>query len=876
MINLKQYFLNNSIKANRSTFVPKSYAVALAKLHSNEKTNNIFKVFSELFKSSQPYREQFDVFLESTFHIDSKRIVSLKDNKYEDTYLSEDYPFSSSLTNGLQIVKEILGETDLANIPLANVMRIGLGEVEEVCLKKPIINCGINQGFFDYVIAREHLLNQHTMNTHEIAEFFFKVLEYKSLFAELLNGVKSANKQRCLEMICTLCLTKYGPALLLHDFDQLRELDFERLLYHAGIDIGLLINILNYYSEEPESVIPQMFNNYLLDLDSQVVDVLTRREKETLEFIGQSYGLTRERVRQIEQVKGIDPFNEFYLDNFTNGNGNLIFVFPKLSSVFSLNAFKKEFGSLNDCFRNLMTSIKYAGAAKYYKEFDAIVENENVYNIFKRNADVVFGDYFKKEELDAKVSELLESVQDYGFTKEIIINYVNFHYKKGTDYVYSRVSLIKAFRANIILLKYFDNGVRYSNLAQIEEMNRYSIDEFGEVLFNEDDIKSHNCHNIREVFERADVKLNGRGTYIHASKAAELPVELLEKILTYINARGIAVAYSDIFETFKNALIEIGITNKYALQGAMSEYIGQLFKGKRDYVAPIETKQTLRDSMQRWMETRPSIFTYEDFKKEFKGVASSVFMSTIYEVDSVVYYWGQGYIDVNKLNISQNERDQLKKLIDYLIDQYHMEYCSADELFELASIQMKNFISKCKMRYSYDLFSVVQSIFKEEYKFKRPLLGSKEAIFENAYEVIDGYLASKNIVKLSKMRKYFEAKTGVQHDGKYYVSNYKIIKAKWNEFVCVDADTIIRKETIGVTEKELIRLDVILDMLLEQKPVISIKEDLLKKHFFTQIADMKINPFILMGLVNTYLHEKYEVIMDLAMYKYGSFSVKRR
>jgi hypothetical protein len=67
---------------------------------------------------------------------------------------------------------------------------------------------------------------------------------------------------------------------------------------------------------------------------------------------------------------------------------------------------------------------------------------------------------------------------------------------------------------------------------------------------------------------------------------------------------------------------------------------------------------------------------------EFKGVANSVFMAALYQLGNFVYFWDQGYIKFDLLNITQEEQNNLKLLIDYRINQYHMEYCSADEIYE--------------------------------------------------------------------------------------------------------------------------------------------------------------------------------------------------
>ena len=878
MINLREYRINNSVKAGKKLYIPYAYLVGLVLRHTGEKASSIFKVFTDLFKSNASHRKDFDSFIENTFNIDDKkRIISLKNERYAEITLFDDYPFKRSLANGFRIIKDLLGDIDLEDVnenTYRKIMGIRLEQVKAICERERIINCGINQGIFDFVVTRECLMNQQTNNEDEIASFYYEVLVSSELLCILIDNVKTENEEKCLRAIRTLSISKYDPYFELMSLDELKQMTIEDVLYYVGSNLNSLVNILNYYSEKGDDVFPQMFSNYIANLDKELFNILSRRERETLEEIGQSYGITRERVRQIEN-KGIESFNDFYLTNFCTDLKNLIFIFPNISSVFSLESLEAKLGNYYDCFKNLMKSIVYAGEAKYYSDLDAVVESEDVYNFFVRMANEVFGKYFKCDELDNKINDLLESVSDYGFSPSVIRSYVCSSYKKkGKVYAINGFKLTKADKAEIILQNHFDDGFHFSDLEQIKKFNEYSIEEFGDVLFTDEDIDYSHYHIVQAIIERTDVRLIDRGTYIHASKAVNMPIELVDKVLAYMNEKNRAVAYSNLFETFKNELTEIGINNKYALQGALSIYFGELFSGKRDYITPVEMQKTLRDSISEWISSRQELFTYEDFVSEFKGVAMSVFMTAIYEYGGSAYYWQRGYVNVKYLNISETVKTKLKQLIDLLIGKYHMEYCSADEIFTLVDIQMHDFIVSSRIKYSYDLFSIIQILFADEYKFKRPLIGTHDAVFENTMAIIDGYLSSKSTVKFDKMRKFVDLKVGSTLDK--YVTNFDIIKSKWNEFVAVDSNTMIRKETIEITEREIIRLDVIIDMVLEQKDKVFVKEDLIERFYFVTIAKMKVNPYLLMGVVNTFLHDKYEISMESTMFKHGMFSIKKK
>lgn len=877
MINIKDYYLNNSIKLARQLFVPKRYLAAFVSLYKGKKASSIFKNIKDVFGTSAGYRESYDLFIDETFELAPlKKIVSIKKPQYQNMTLSSGYPFTDSLRNGLRIIKDILGFEDLNEISddlLFRLMDIRLPMVKEVCFKNQAINCGIDQNIFDFVIAKECLLNQTKISPEEIAKEFYDLLIYSELLDKMIRNVRPENREKCVRTIRSLSIATFDPRFEIRELEQLNSVSISELFYYVGTDINVLINVLNYYSDESENVIPQLLNNYLSTLDKDDFAILSRREKETLERIGKDYGITRERTRQIE-AKQIEKFNEFYLNNFSFEKKNLIFVFPKVSSIFPLENLKEQLGQNYDCFRNLMKSIIFAGEAKYYPELDAVVESEEAVNYLKRVVDEVLGVYFKKSELDNKITECLELLSWYGFERKTIKHYIYSSYRER-QFIFTNIKdgkkFSNVFKLNIIFENYFDEGFHFSDEKQIRELNAIALQEFGEEIFSEKDVISSKHNVVQANVERCNVRLVDRGTYIHESKAVDLEDEFVDKIVAHVNAKGVALAYSDLFETFKNELQELGINNKYALQGAMSQYKGKLFESHNHYVTPINIKQTLRDSICEWMLSQLGLFNYEDFEAEFKGVAMSVFMSAIYDVGNLAYFWQQGYIHISKVNLSTEEKEALRKLIEYRINQYHMEYCSADEIFELVSMQMPALVQRIGMKYSYDLFSILQIVFANEYKFKRPLLGTKGAVFETSFEIVDGYLISKDVVKFDKLRKYVDAKTA--HNANVYITVFEIIKNKWNEFVAIDSNTMVKKETLSITEKEIARLDVIVEMLLEEKTKIDIENDIVQRFFFKELAKMPANRFVILGIVNTYLHDKYEVVMDSKMYKNGSFSI---
>lgn len=197
--------------------------------------------------------------------------------------------------------------------------------------------------FFDFVLARKCSLTQETKKYSDIAELFFSLLIYGELLSTLVDSVRPEQKDDCLYAIKSLSLSSYNPRFELSSIDELKSFDVNKLFFYYGFNINVLVNLLNYYSEKAEDIIPELFSNFISSLDDEIKEILTRRETETLEEIGQSKGLTKERIRQ-KEADGLKDFANYYLDNLSSNDKNMIFLFPKISYVFPINSFKDKLG----------------------------------------------------------------------------------------------------------------------------------------------------------------------------------------------------------------------------------------------------------------------------------------------------------------------------------------------------------------------------------------------------------------------------------------------------------------------------------------------------------------------------------------------------
>ena len=602
-----------------------------------------------------------------------------------------------------------------------------------------------------------------------------------------------------------------------------------------------------------------------------MVDVCQRRSVETLEAIGQFYDLTRERVRQIE-ADAVGEFEKEYFDTLVCDKTNLIFYVPRISSVFSLNSYLNSGIRNKDFFRTMFRNMKFAGDAKYYESIDAVVADENTYSILKETIAEVVGSYVKKTKLDEKVDECLSSLSGLGFEKNEIISYITNEYNdKGALYVMKNSKFNKQYMIEYIFKNNFDDGFHISDLDDFKKLNVLAIEEFG-IPFTETSTKQ-DIHSVEAILGRANCQLVDRGTYAHKSKVKVLPQELIYKIVGYINIQNKSLGYSDIYETFLSEMNELGIKNKYELQGCLSEYKDVLFSSARDYLSPLNQETTLRETMIDWMKSQTSCFNYDDFVKEFKGAASSVFISCVYEL-GYIRYWNQRFISPELVQLTDSEEKQLLICIEKLLTVSNCEFCSVYTLYKMIVKEMPSFCESKYINFAYDLFSYLQVMLPDKYRYQRPLIGRQGCVFNSSRWLAEEFLQGKKIAKLNELRKYIDMRLSV-HNIKYYTL-FEAITDNSDEFVLIDSNTIISKDTYKITEREIVNVDSLFDIVTSTKDEVSIDKDVVEAGFFTTLGGLEVNRYLLLGILISYVPNKYDFVLDHGTVKKSSIIVKKK
>ncbi|MFD1954832.1 sigma factor-like helix-turn-helix DNA-binding protein [Paenibacillus thailandensis] len=286
-----------------------------------------------------------------------------------------------------------------------------------------------------------------------------------------------------------------------------------------------------------------------------------RREgrKATLESLGQHFGLTRERVRQIikKQLRQFHP-DVVSFDNLLKStcrqNGNYYYYYLDIHEKF-------EYGLIEQVVEESegLIYLENYGWWTTKTEEEVEAEQEKV-RLFIREQ--LRGNLVTNDQLEELISE-----QKFELPVKLAMQMAKEHLKATNDGKYLLAASTKADIVEMVLRQY-PNGVEvYKRASELkDEANRIVPDEF----VNEREFTSV-C--TRDEFSDA-AYLWGRGTYIHSSFVnvkPELIREVSELALQMLEKRS-PISVGRLFQMFKDRLVDANVPNEYALYSMLRKY----------------------------------------------------------------------------------------------------------------------------------------------------------------------------------------------------------------------------------------------------------------------------------------------------------------
>lgn len=538
-------------------------------------------------------------------------------------------------------------------------------------------------------------------------------------------------------------------------------------------DIDELKNFVSALRLDVRACVKKIFAS-LFNSEREFNVVCLRAKGDTLEEIGKNFGVTRERVRQIE-AKSVGKFNKYRSDV------NKIFYF--------LHALTngKSFLTLDDA-KNFLDT---ADAEMLWFFITKINLSISIFHFDEEINAVVFADEneLDENELIKNLPEIIEEkifeetinnlAREKNYPVELIKVKLSKIYKR-TGKIFHRGSLTLTFKCGYVLKERFPSGYKIADEVSYLRFVRYLKEIF-------DENPPVNQRAFESIIGRIGF-LCDRGKYIHPD-FVHVPSEIIERVKNFIDASDrTAIFYKEIFETLKDFFVDTQITNHYFLQGAIKLY-NLPYTLRKDYLTKSD-EIDMGKEFNNFVAERGEVSAQEikDNFVSFKDFNISFLVGRCPEVIRI----GDGIlIHSTHLNLHEEDFEPIKKFL--------RKNCSTPInsriLFDLFFERFSDFMARNEIQNHDKLFGILQYMFRDEFNFSRPYISTADIKDINNKKVLLHLLESMEEIEIEDL-------IGIcEENGIHYVARTYLIDSLHPDFVRVDEFTLMRPESIGVTDE---------------------------------------------------------------------------
>lgn len=445
--------------------------------------------------------------------------------------------------------------------------------------------------------------------------------------------------------------------------------------------------------------------------------LLLRAQGQTLQGIGDSMGLTRERVRQIisKAVRKLIPASKLVISDLLQGK----------TSFYKADV-KKFFGDSEylDCFTYV---LEHTEMVMYFEFADKYVERIIVPDDWKAQLDMLVQDLVGDAVNFFEILEEVEAGLDKSglsfFDASDFIGYLfEKRYIAMGDYIMKKRSAYKRICYDVIA-RHFKTGIKLDsdeNNSDMQLMREIIRKEFAGYTLPD---------NNRAITARVspDLILCGRGRYC-APENVILDKALFEQIVDYINNCGeTSLYYSEIFVAFSGRLLaETSVDNDNYLHGALRYLYPDDFEYERDLLVKHGmARTTFGERLADVIRSKGGSITKKELSQQFPGVTYIRIVNAVFADPKLIQWEYNEFNHIDNVLCTDDDTVKLHDILGQLLD-VQGGYCSERNLFTSVQREYPEFINKNGIKSSMNLFYIVAYLFGSVYRFSRPHIASNQ------------------------------------------------------------------------------------------------------------------------------------------------------
>jgi len=468
------------------------------------------------------------------------------------------------------------------------------------------------------------------------------------------------------------------------------------------------------------------FETYIFGMDERARKVINHRVHNlTLEQIGSEYGVTRERIRQIE-AKEIKRFNENYFRKFKKylscfADENLVVIKETLKSI--LNEY-------TDLFLYLI----------------------------KNNYDNKRGYLMLELDNAKKIKDLQNTLSE-----DITTNYIVFNknkYEKIIKSLYLKYdkTINKTMIHNIFVRKYtFTNGYVIKNDLNLMDKYYFALKESFDTINNrnmdEYKLNYYNIYEEKDIFDRENrsiltrlidhpnIILLDRGTYGFIPDRFNLiQKDTLNVIYEYIHEKNI-VRLNHLYDKFKN-ILKPYIKNRYELHSILKLTFSDLYFSKDNVGFEINPIFDIDKVLDEYKIENKGVINIDKLMNENKELKGTHISQYLHESEEYISIFNKNYLHVDYIKIDHDELILLEEEVHKLISKYKI--INQGQLHQLFKTFAPNMVFKNKINNNVMAYNLFNEITNESFVFTYPNLTYSKFNSENMdIKLVDDILINK-------------------------------------------------------------------------------------------------------------------------------------
>ena len=552
-------------------------------------------------------------------------------------------------------------------------------------------------------------------------------------------------------------------------------------------------------------------------------------ERETLEQLGNAFGLTRERIRQQEK-KTVDYIKTYFRKKF-------IYI---LHEAIKKQKIKKDFLDMNevksfidndelsDLLRALIEIL--CEDIKYDKKFDVLYYTQKENTMFD-NVLSIMPYYVKVDEL-----------KDYkGIQFKLITD--SWYYRKVKDlgFVKSTIGIRDLYR--MIVDELYPNGFKIDDRF-VSEVNNALNEKYG--------IELKSDRVLHALVNKDNYCLIDRGTFISRKLIAPIPEILKEKIMYYLSQYELStIYYSTIYSVFEKELNEIGVLNKYCLKGLIDIELPEEYTPHKDYILLTGNSKTAIDSINEVISKMDGLIDMGYLHSIFPGVKDYTFVNQFYQRDDILRVSiGNQFVKIDYSKINPTFENVLRSELKNLFDSLQYPVVTSSKLFSRIKIFYPNLLdNNYHIDNQFALFSYLEKRI-HKYFYKRPFISREKPDDLNGVSIISNYVDSLD---------YFNSKVVDSFRSKMHLKNYSsyldFMIEKSDKFIQIDESNCIKKEKLRISNNEIIKIQNDLDYYINSFGPVDSRRFINFDGF--PYVGYNWTKYLLVGIVRGFLNEQY-------------------